>query len=168
MSSILYAPRIPTSGTIPQGAGGIASTPGIPALDEDAGYFSYVRHDDKGHPVSVLRHASGANFNMGMDGASPLVAGVCTPEQESRLVGYLMSEKHIWTRYGMTAVDQSAPYYRDDGYWNGTVWMPHQWFFWKTLLDLGRADEAHQVAKTALDQTANTITQTVAGTRRTW
>ena len=48
-------------------------------------------------------------------------------------------------------MDQSAPYYRHDGYWNGAVWMPHQWFLWKTMLDLGQADFAFKIAQTALD-----------------
>jgi hypothetical protein len=29
--------------------------------------------------------------------------------------------------------------------------MSHQWFFWKAMLDLGRADEAYRIASTALD-----------------
>ncbi|MGC9349396.1 MAG: MGH1-like glycoside hydrolase domain-containing protein [Anaerolineae bacterium] len=121
------------------------------AWDEDAGVFGYVCHDEEGEPAGLLRHESGVNYNLGMDGASPLVAGICTPEQESRLVTALMSEGRMWTRYGLSTVDQSAPYYREDGYWNGAVWMPHQWFFWKAMLDLGRADEAHRIASTGLD-----------------
>jgi hypothetical protein len=121
------------------------------AWDEEAGYFSYVQHDAQGNPVGVLRHASGDNYNMGMDGACPLIADICTPEQERRLVGHLMSEERMWTRCGLTTVDQSAPYYRPDGYCNGSVWMPYQWFVWKTFLDMGQADEAHRIARTALD-----------------
>lgn len=121
------------------------------AWDESSGYFSYVVHDDEGWPVDILRHDSGVNFNMGMDGVYPLVAGICTPEQEQRLVATLMAPEHLWTPYGLTTVDQSAPYYRAEGYWNGAVWMAHQWFFWKALLDMGRLDEAHQVACTALE-----------------
>jgi len=121
------------------------------AWDDEAGYFGYVVHNEQGWPVGVLRYEDGTNYNMGMDGAAPLVAGVCTPAQESRLIQSLMSDVHLWTRHGITAVDQSAPYYSTDGYWNGAVWMAHQWFFWKALLDLGRADEAHQIASTALD-----------------
>jgi hypothetical protein len=121
------------------------------AWDEEAGYFGYVTHNSGGSPTGVLRHESGRNFNMGMDGAAPLVAGICTPEQEERLVAALMSPDRMWSRYGLSTVDQSAPYYRDDGYWNGAVWMPHQWFYWKALLDLGRAEEAHQIALTALE-----------------
>jgi len=121
------------------------------AWDEEAGYFSYVVHDDNGAPAGVLRHESGANFNMGMDGASPLVAGICSPEQEARLVAALMSDTHMWSPCGLSTVDRAAPYYRDDGYWNGAVWMAHQWFFWRALLDMGRADDAHRIAVTALD-----------------
>jgi len=121
------------------------------AWDGESGYFGYVRHDEDGRPVGILRHESSPNFNMGLDGAYPLVAGICTEAQEARLLSYLTSDQHLWTSIGITAVDQSAPYYRVDGYWNGTVWMPHQWFFWKTMLDLGRLDVAACIARTALD-----------------
>ena len=86
-----------------------------------------------------------------MCGAYPLFAGICTPAQEKRLVGHMMSEKHLWTRIGMTSVDRSAPYYTPDGYWNGAVWMPHQWFVWKSLLDLGHGEEAWRIASAGLD-----------------
>jgi hypothetical protein len=120
------------------------------AWDDESGYFGYVEHDEQGLPYAILRTADGANYNMGMDGASPLVAAICTPDQEKRLVDALMSEDHMWTPCGLSTVDRSAPYYAVDGYWNGAVWMPHQWLFWKALLDLGRADEAHRIASTAL------------------
>jgi hypothetical protein len=48
-------------------------------------------------------------------------------------------------------VDKTAAYYRVDGYWNGAVWFPHQWFFWKGLLDIARTDFAAQIGQTALD-----------------
>jgi hypothetical protein len=80
-----------------------------------------------------------------------LFAGICTPAQEKRLVAHLMNTGRLWTPIGMTTVDQSAPYFTPDGYWNGAVWMPHQWFFWKALLDLGHGDEAWRIASTALD-----------------
>jgi hypothetical protein len=121
------------------------------AWDEESGAFGYVRHDEAGEPTGILRHPSGVNFNLGLGGASPLVAGICTPDQEARLVDALMSEAHMWSRCGLSTVDRSAPYYRDDGYWNGAVWMPHQWYMWKALLDLGRADEAYRIAKTGLE-----------------
>jgi hypothetical protein len=119
--------------------------------DADAGYFSYVLHDDQGQATGILRHESGANFNLGQDGVMPLLAGICTSAQEQTLLGHLQSPQRLWSRIGLSTVDQSAPYYRHDGYWNGAVWMPHQWFLWKTMLDLGQADFAFKIAQTALD-----------------
>ena len=130
------------------------------AWDEEAGYFSYVEHDAAGRPIGFLRYAGGANFNMGMDGASPLVAAACTPAQDARLAAALMAPERMWCRFGLSTVDQSAPYFRDDGYWNGSVWMAHQWFFWKTLLDMGQADAAHRIAQTALDLWRHEVDET--------
>jgi hypothetical protein len=53
-------------------------------------------------------------------------------------------------------VDQSAPYFKVDGYWNGAVWMPYQWIVWKALLDRGHGDVshgdlAHRIGRTALN-----------------
>ena len=38
-----------------------------------------------------------------------------------------------------------------NGYWNGNVWFPHQWFIWKSMLDIGENDFAHKIAQLALD-----------------
>jgi len=48
-------------------------------------------------------------------------------------------------------VDQSAPYFKVDGYWNGAVWFPYQWIVWKALLDQGYSELAHRIGRTALD-----------------
>ena len=121
------------------------------AWDGDSGYFGYVQHTKSGTPLDILRDRGGANFNQGLDGAYPLVAGICTPEQEERLLAHLFTPGRLWTPIGLTAVDQTAPYYRADGYWNGTVWLAHQWYFWKTMLDLGQPDFARRIAQTALE-----------------
>lgn len=121
------------------------------AWDEESGYFSYVLHDENGRPTGHLHHESGLNFNMGLDGVMPLIAGICTPEQEAGLLAKLQDPRRFWTPLGLSTVDQSAPYYRHDGYWNGAVWFPHQWFIWKTALDLNQPDFAYQIAHTALD-----------------
>jgi hypothetical protein len=121
------------------------------AWDEEAGYFSYLRHDQEGQPQEFLRHAGGQNFNMGLDGASPFFAGVCTPVQESLILERLASSERMWTPLGICTVDKTADYYRVDGYWNGAVWFPQQWFFWKALLDIGQASFAGQIASTALE-----------------
>lgn len=119
--------------------------------DEKSGYFGYVVHDNDGNPLHILKYKDEVNYDMGLDGAYPLFAGICTPEQKQRILGSLKSEKHLWSKAGISAVDLSAPYYRGDGYWNGTVWMSHQWFFWKTMLNIGEGDFAYRIAKRALD-----------------
>lgn len=129
---------------------GLSDALQLHAWNSASGWFSYVRHDEAGRAIGPLLHESGADFNRGLDGIYPLVAGICTPAQEKMFVTRLRDESVFWTRCGLTTVDRSAPYYRADGYWNGAVWMPHQWFFWKTLLDLGEGDLAWQIAHTAL------------------
>lgn len=118
--------------------------------DAESGYFGYVLHDEQGAPKGILRDQSGANFNMGLDGIYPLIAGICTPEQEETILDHLFSPKHLWMDIGITTVDQSAPYFLNNGYWNGSVWLAHQWFVWKTMLDLGRGDLAVRIAQTGL------------------
>ena len=55
------------------------------------------------------------------------------------------------SKVGISAVNMKAGYYATNGYWNGNVWFSHQWFVWKTMLDLGESDFAYKIAKTALD-----------------
>lgn len=118
---------------------------------EADGVFSYVRHDEDGNPTGIwIDPVSGVNFNFGMDGTSPLVSGICSKEQRDKLFGRLSDPAHMWTDYGISTVDRSAPYYRTDGYWNGCIWMPHQWFFWKSALDDNRGEFARRIASTAL------------------
>jgi hypothetical protein len=116
-----------------------------------SGWFSYLRHDESGRPVGPLLHESGADFNRGLDGIQPLIAGACTPAQEELFIKRLRDDTVFWTHCGLSTVDQSAPYFQADGYWNGAVWMPHQWFVWKTLLDLGQGELAWQIAHAALE-----------------
>ena len=118
--------------------------------DAASGYFGYVVHDESGAPKGILRDSGGVNFNMGLDGIYPLNAGICSKEQEERILERLFSSKNLWMDIGITTVDQSAPYFVPTGYWNGSVWLAHQWFFWKTMLDLGRADLANRIAQTGL------------------
>ena len=121
------------------------------AWDEEAGYYSYVLHDEHKRPEAFLRYKDGTNFNMGFDGASPLFAGACPPDRARRLWEKVKSPDHLWTACGLTAVDRSAPYAREGGYWNCSVWMPYQWIFFKAALDAGDPDFALRIARTALD-----------------
>ncbi len=122
------------------------------AWDKESGYFSYVVHNTLGNPTDILRYKeSGQNYNMGLDGAYPIFSGICTKEQEEGFLEKIFSDEHMWTPAGICVVDKEAAYYRNDGYWNGAVWMPHQWFMWKTMLDLGKTDYAFKIANTALE-----------------
>jgi hypothetical protein len=118
--------------------------------DESSGYYGYVLHDEEGRPTGIVRTENGVNFNMGLDGVSPLISGICTAAQTAQIVDHLFSPQRMWTDSGITSVDQTAPYYNPDGYWNGSVWFAHQWFLWKTMLDLGRGDLAVRIARTGI------------------
>jgi hypothetical protein len=122
------------------------------AWDPASGYYGYVLHDAAGKPTGILRAPNGENFNMGLGGTSPLIAGICSSEQQAKLLEHLKTKGQIWSDVGLSTVDQSASYYKKTGgYWNGSVWFPHQWMLWKSMLDLGEAQFADQIAVTALD-----------------
>lgn len=121
------------------------------AWDEASGYFGYATYNRAGAPSGILRTETGVNFNMGLDGVSPLIAGICSETQQQAILDRLFSEKHLWTAAGITTVDKTAPYYNPGGYWNGSVWFAHQWFLFKTMLDLKRGDLAVKIAQTGLD-----------------
>lgn len=121
------------------------------AWDPESGYFGYVEHDAQDVPQGLYRTGAGENYNKGLDGVTPLVAGIVDEAQKEALLGHIFTQGELWSPYGITAVDQRASYYSIDGYWNGTVWMPHQMILWKTMLDLGRADLARKIADTALE-----------------
>lgn len=119
------------------------------AWDEEAGYYGYTMYD-KGEPY-IMKTDRGENFNRGFDGVYPLFAGVVPPDRRSRLLSHIKNPSEMWSAAGISAVDMSASYYFDDGYWNGNVWMSHQFFFWKTMLDLGETDFAFEIADRALN-----------------
>lgn len=121
------------------------------AWDTDSGYFGYVEHDAEGKAQRIFSTPEGFNYNMGLDGVTPLVAGITDKAQKEALLHHFFTKGELWSDCGISAVDQRAPYYCEDGYWNGTVWMPHQMILWKTMLDLGFPDKARLIADTALE-----------------
>ena len=92
--------------------------------NDEVGYFSYLLHDKEGNPKQFLKYEDGADFNMGFDGIYPYIAGITTDYQNNRIVDNIVNG--LFTGSGVGVVDKRAPYYRNDGYWNGSVWMPHQ------------------------------------------
>ncbi len=119
--------------------------------DENSGYYSYVLHNENYEPTGILMTEDGENLNKGLDGIYPIIAGVCNDEQKDRILSHLKSEKEMLSPYGISAVDMTAGYFMVNGYWNGNVWFPHQWFIWKSMLDLGETDFAYTIACLALD-----------------
>lgn len=118
--------------------------------DEESGYFGYICCDADGNPQGILRTDTGENFNRGLDGTSPLLSGFLPENISGRLWAHIESERECFTPSGISTVDRSASYFRENGYWNGAVWMPHQWFLWKAALDAGKGDFAWKIAETAL------------------
>ena len=119
--------------------------------DEKSGYFSYVLHDKDYNPTGFMLTEDGENLNKGLDGIYPIIAGACTKEQREAILGHLKNEKEMLSPYGISAVDMTAGYFMVNGYWNGNVWFPHQWFIWKSMLDMGESDFAYTIARLALD-----------------
>ena len=119
--------------------------------DKDSGYYSYVLHDKDYNPTGFMLTEDGENQNKGLDGIYPIIAGVCDEEQKNAILSHLKNEKEMLSPYGISAVDMSAGYFMVNGYWNGNVWFPHQWFIWKSMLDLGETDFAYTISKLALD-----------------
>ena len=118
------------------------------AWNSETGYFSYVVHGEDGYPVGHLKHPDGSDYNMGFDGIYPYVAGITTDGQDTRILDNI--QNGLMTPIGVSVVDTRASYFRTDGYWNGSVWMPHQWILWRALFDNGQGELAQKIADTAL------------------
>ncbi len=119
--------------------------------DGESGYYSYVIHDESYQPTHRYVTPFGENLNKGLDGIYPIIAGVCDENQKSKILGHLTNEKEMHTPFGISAVDMTASYYKINGYWNGNIWFPHQWFIWKSMLDCGESDFARDIAHLALN-----------------
>ncbi len=120
------------------------------AWDEESGYFGYAVYRDETNKWEILRTNSGENYNKGIDGVTPLFAGICNRQQEERMLAHLKSDKELWSAVGISTVDMSAEYYYDNGYWNGSVWFPYQYLLWKAMLDIGDSEMAFCIADRAL------------------
>ncbi len=119
--------------------------------DEESGYYSYVIHDENYEPLKKFTTAEGENINKGLDGIYPIIAGACDENQESRIIANMKDESKMHSPYGISAVDKSASYFMVNGYWNGNIWFPHQWFIFKSMLDCGNGEFAKEIAHLALN-----------------
>lgn len=114
------------------------------AWDEDSGYYGYVDHRGTPHIMKV----DGINADMGMDGIYPYVAGITDDKKDARILDHI--KNGLITDAGLSIIDVNAPYFRNDGYWNGSVWMPHQWILWKAFLDNGEEELCIDLAMNTL------------------
>ena len=119
------------------------------AWNDDTGYFSYVVHDENGDPKEFLKAPDGSDYNQGFDGIYPYIANITDEYQNSRILDNI--KNGLMTPIGVSVVDTRASYFSRSGYWNGSVWFPHQWILWTSLLDHGEGELAFEIAKTALD-----------------
>ena len=119
--------------------------------DDESGYYSYVLHDENYEPIEIFRTKDGENLNKGLDGIYPIIAGACDENQKEKIIGHLTNEKEMHSPFGISAVDMTAGYYMVNGYWNGNIWFPHQWFIWKSMLDCGESEIAKDIAHMALN-----------------
>lgn len=119
--------------------------------DNESGYYSYVLHDENYEPTQIFRTAENENLNKGLDGIYPIIAGVCDENQKEKIIAHLTNEKEMHSPFGISAVDMTAGYYKVNGYWNGNIWFPHQWFIFKSMLDLGESSFARDIAHMALN-----------------
>jgi hypothetical protein len=71
-----------------------------------------------------------------------------------------MTPGELWSPHGIVSVSLVAPYARKDGYWNGKVWMPHQWFIWKAMITTGELEHAERIAQTAVRVWKNATDET--------
>ena len=81
------------------------------AWDEESGYFGYTEYDENGNVTGIMRTADGENFNKGMDGVYPIVAGAVEGERKKKLLEHIKNPNEMWSAAGISAVDMSASYY---------------------------------------------------------
>ena len=117
-------------------------------FDDECGYYSYMIHDENGKPKNFLRYQDGTNYNQGLDGVYPYIAGISSKERSQKVLENI--KNGLLTEYGVSAVDTRASYFSKKGYWNGSVWIPHQWILFISLLDRGEIDLACQIANVVL------------------
>ena len=123
--------------------------------DKKSGYYGYLNHRNQDY--EIYRNDKKENYNMGLDGLTPLIAGICESGQQEQMIKNMFSKNHLWSSCGLSTVDQSASYYKKDGYWNGSAWIPYQWFFFKALLDIGKLKEARKISNTLLNLWSNEV-----------
>ncbi|NLW86126.1 MAG: hypothetical protein GXY38_04580 [Planctomycetes bacterium] len=115
--------------------------------NEKEGLFSYYDARDRQNPHLTI---DGEDANKGLDGFFPLASGSLKPDHVSMLTRAILDPQRFLTRFGLTTVDMTAGYYKPHGYWNGHIWIPPTWFFFRGLLNYGCISQARMIANRAI------------------
>ena len=76
----------------------------------------------------------------------PLLSGSVPMDRKEIMLKALFAEDGYFTTNGLTILKPNSPYYRDNGYPNGSIWPPLQYFFWKMCYCAGEMDIAKRIA----------------------
>ncbi|MDE6156094.1 MAG: hypothetical protein K2F67_06610, partial [Eubacterium sp.] len=68
------------------------------AWDEESGYFGYTLYDEKGNVTGIMRTDDGENWNKGMDGIYPIVAGAVKGERKERILAHIKNPDEMWSQ----------------------------------------------------------------------
>lgn len=81
----------------------------------------------------------------------PLLSGSVPGARAAGLLRQLSDPRTYRTRNGLVLVPCNSPYYRQDGYPNGSAWPPLQYFFWQAAYNHGDLALAERLASTFMD-----------------
>lgn len=77
----------------------------------------------------------------------PLFSGSVPEDRKTIMFNELVREGGYFTDNGFMIVKPDSPYYRKDGYPNGSAWPPLQYLFWKACYCMGEMDMAKDIAE---------------------
>lgn len=86
-------------------------------------------------------------------GFVPLLAGVATRQQASRLVDHLVATDEFWTPVPVATVSKDEPAYGDD-MWRGPVWINYNYMIVRGLERYGYAGPARRLAEATVREVA--------------
>lgn len=90
----------------------------------------------------------------------PLLAGVCDTDRRDALVAHLLDVREFNRPFPVPTLSADDPNYTEEGrYWLGGVWAPTNYMITRGLMESGRGDVAHGIAKKYLDGLSRTFAE---------
>ncbi|HKB87971.1 MAG TPA: trehalase family glycosidase [Ignavibacteriaceae bacterium] len=90
-------------------------------------------------------------------GFLPLWAGVADSQQAEMLAAHLDNPDEFYRTYGVPSLSADDPYYNDQGYWNGPVWVQWNYLVFRGLLRYGYIDKAGDLMERVLSNMINRL-----------